>query len=112
MPGERLSSRREKLLVECRAALAARTDMSTLRHLLSQCASHLATPGDHGVSSDRDGQEIEAIARLIEAEAAIWPEDVDRLRSLAQRVRELTRPRFGQSRRGKPGDVRTDARAS
>jgi hypothetical protein len=41
------------------------------------------------------GDELEAIARMIEAEGAAWPEDVERLRSLAERVRARAALRSG-----------------
>jgi hypothetical protein len=37
------------------------------------------------------GYELEVIARMIEADGAAWPEEVARLRALAERVRERAR---------------------
>ncbi|WP_114951035.1 hypothetical protein [Sphingosinicella terrae] len=68
-----------------RAAQAPGLDPS-LKTLL-QRASDMLGPGGDDPWVNIVRHELESVALMIEAEVAVWPEDVDRLRSLAARVR-------------------------
>jgi hypothetical protein len=72
-----------------RDAAAASPSDSRLSPMLALAASMLAdliADRDEALASGR--RDLESVAELIEAESAVWPEDVERLRSLARRVRD------------------------
>ena len=78
---------------QCRSACrSAETGADRLRELLGTCADALVeTADDRRAALAEAGERIEAIARMIEAEPGIWPEDVDRCAELAEHIRSEAR---------------------
>jgi len=84
----------EDLLAECRATLnAGETDVASLKRLIDLCMSHLEGSARQA-AIDTLKQELEDVARMIESQAGVWPEDVERFESLARQVRARPVPKL------------------
>lgn len=77
-----------RLAEEVKRASQTPGQAERLNLLLMRCHRVLSQWVDHMPSSSDRDEELESIARMLEAEPVIWPEDVERMNSLAARVRQ------------------------
>ena len=77
-----------RLANEVRHFVEAPGQNEEVKSLLRRCYRVLSRWPDSVSTTFDQGQELENVARVLEAEPVLWPEDEERMRSLADRVRQ------------------------